>query len=128
MGATNKTFSSSHFKRVYNQPEVKKVTEYGFLAHGAVHELFEKVIPAYFGVPVAKSVEYCARIHTHVVEAGGTSEYLNKSNLYAARLWTTQDQLCGREFSSYLNEMIRKDDLPSDQMVTLAKVCRVINA
>jgi len=123
-----RSLSSSKFKLAYSLAEVKKVTQKGFFAHAAVFELFEKVIAPKFGVPVAEALAYCEKIHEHAVKAGGTDEYLNQSNLYAARLWTTQEVLRGREFCSYLNELLRRDDLPSDQMTILAKVCRVINA
>jgi hypothetical protein len=44
-----------------------------------------------------------------------------------ARIWTSCEPLRGREFCSYLNELVMKDNLPDAQMLCLVKVCRVLN-
>ena len=120
LDAGGPTFARSRFKEVYSRtPAVQYPHEILGAVHGVVQAYAGK-----HGISEAEVHDFFSRVQSNAVRAGGLDEVLNDVQYVAVRMWTTAEQLCGRELCGLINEALREDSAVEHTAV----FCRALNA
>jgi hypothetical protein len=114
------SFASSRFKQRY---DATATPQYQHQVVGAVHGLVQ-AHAARHGVTAAAVHEFFRRVEQNAAHAGGLVEFFNEVQHVAVRMWTSAEQLDGKELCWILNEALREDEAVDHTAV----ISRALNA
>ena len=116
------SFAGSRFKQRY---DTTATPQYQHQVVGAVHAWTRRgTHAARHGVAAAAVHEFFTRIQQNAASAGGLAEFLNEVQPVAVRMWTSAEQLAGKELCGILNEALRDDEAVDHTAV----ISRALNA
>ena len=125
VAAVGRTLQSSRYLAAYAEPANRPKFFHQLM--GAVHALLA-AHGRECGLPAADVDRYFERVQSNAATAGGLGEVLKPAQLMhiAVRLWTTAEELGGRELCAILNAAIRRDE---PAVIThVAAIAHAINA